>query len=305
MVLSFGLTYATIRFFLATFVFRKIRSIYKIIYNSKAGNTAVTNESPSLFNADLTEVNEQVVEWAKSTESEIKNLKKLEEYRRNFLGNISHELKTPIFSIQGYLHTLLDGGLDDKKINKRYIERAASNAERLQNIVDDLDVINKLEENTALDLSKFDVKELVDEVFKDLEMISKKRKIKLEFDDEFAQSFIVEADREKIRQVLVNLIMNSIKYGGEKGETKVGFHNMEEKVLIEISDNGIGIGEKHLLHLFDRFYRVDTSRSRKLGGSGLGLSIVKHIIEAHDQNINVQSTIGEGSSFSFTLDSLK
>lgn len=293
-------TYLIVRFFLSKLIFPKIKLIYKLIYDSKSTG-ADKNGDSDVFSADLNIVNQQVAEWAKSTESEIEDLKKLEEYRRNFLGNISHELKTPIFSIQGYLHTLLDGGLNDKKINKRYIERAASNTERLQNIVDDLDVINKLEEGNILDLTKFDIKELVEEVFRDLEMMGKEKKIRLEFQKGSAQSNMVEADREKIRQVLVNLITNSIKYGIDKGKTKVGFRDTEENVLVEIDDDGIGISERHLNHLFDRFYRVDTSRSRKLGGSGLGLSIVKHIVEAHQQTINVKSNIGKGSTFSFTL----
>jgi two-component system phosphate regulon sensor histidine kinase PhoR len=301
----FAITYLIVRFFLSEVVFRKIRLIYKIIHDSKAQGGNVSDKPLDVLQTDLNIVNDEVMKWAKNTESEIENLKKLEIYRRNFLGNISHELKTPIFSIQGYLHTLLDGGLNDEKINMRYIERAVSNADRLQNIVDDLEVINKLEEGTSLDISKFDIKELVDEVYRDLEMLADEKRIKLNFDKSFNRSFIVEADKEKIRQVLNNLISNSIKYGNDKGKTKIGFHDMEDHVLIEVSDDGIGISEAHLIHVFDRFYRVDSSRSRKLGGSGLGLAIVKHILEAHQQTITVKSKVGKGSTFSFTLKKMK
>lgn len=287
-----------VRFFLEKYVFRKVKLIYKLIYDSK-------KEKPTqdISKESLEDVNMKVMEWAVSTKKEIASLKSLEEYRKNYVGNISHELKTPIFSIQAYLHTLLEGGLYDENINKEYLKRAADNTERLQNIVEDLDIITKLESGKAeLDIKKFDIKELVKDIFLDLKSMAKKKKITLAFKDPSSPSFVVLADRESIRQVFTNLLVNSIKYGKEGGTTKVSFYDMDTEVLTEISDNGIGIDEKHLKHVFDRFYRVDSSRSRKQGGSGLGLSIVKHIIEAHDQTINVRSTVDVGSTFGFTLE---
>lgn len=296
-VFALTINFLIVRFFLEKYVFRKVKLIYKLIYDSKKDKTAqdISQES-------LEDVNMKVMEWAVSTKKEIASLKSLEEYRKNYVGNISHELKTPIFSIQAYLHTLLEGGLYDENINKEYLKRAADNTERLQNIVEDLDIITKLESGKAeLDIKRFDIKELVKDIFLDLKSMAKKKRIILQFKDASAPSFFVMADRESIRQVFTNLLVNSIKYGKEGGTTKVSFYDMDTEVLTEISDNGIGIEEKHLKHVFDRFYRVDSSRSRKQGGSGLGLSIVKHIIEAHDQTINVRSTVDVGSTFGFTL----
>ncbi|MBK9733511.1 MAG: sensor histidine kinase [Saprospiraceae bacterium] len=291
------LNFFIVRFFLEKYVFRKIKLIYKLIYESKKDKS-----SNDINKESLEDVNAKVMEWAENTKNEIAALKSLEEYRKNYVGNISHELKTPIFSIQAYLHTLIEGGLYDENINKDYLQRAADNTERLQNIVEDLDVITKLESGQVeLDFKRFDIKEMVRDIFLDLKSIAKKKKISLQLKDGAAQSFNVLADRESIRQVFTNLIVNSIKYGKDGGTTKVSFYDMETELLVEVSDNGIGIDEKHLKHVFDRFYRVDSSRSRKQGGSGLGLSIVKHIIEAHDQTINVRSTPNVGSTFGFTL----
>ncbi|NBU52537.1 MAG: sensor histidine kinase, partial [Chitinophagia bacterium] len=297
---SFLVSFAVVRFFLERFIFRRIKLVYKVISESKDS----LKDAPGLnsTNTTLEDVNDKVTEWAEAAEEEISYLKSLEDYRKKFVGDISHELKTPIFSIQGYLHTLLDGGLYDESINRKYIERAASNVERLQMIVEDLEMINKLEsESEELYIVEFDLKELVSEVFRDLEIIANEKAIKLLFKPGADKPFMVEADREKIRQVLVNLIINSIKYGKEGGITKVSFYDMDELVLTEVSDNGVGIIEEHLKHVFDRFYRADKSRSRNVGGSGLGLSIVKHIMEAHKQKITVRSTSGLGSTFSFTL----
>lgn len=294
-------TYFLLRYFLEHFIFRKIKLIYKIIHDSKLRLSSDSKIS-NLDNQSIESVNEEVVQWAKRTENEIVYLNQLESYRKNYLGNISHELKTPIFSIQGYLHTLIDGGLYDDQINKKYLARAISNLERLENIVEDLETINKLESGgVVLDLTSFDIRELALEVINDLEIMATDKNIKIRFKEGATKAFVVEADRENIRQVFTNLITNSIKYGNQGGVTKIGFYDMADKVLIEVSDNGIGIAETHLRHLFDRFYRVDSSRSRKEGGSGLGLSIVKHIIEAHHQSINVRSTSDVGSTFGFTL----
>lgn len=295
-------SYLTIHFLLDTFIYRRIKLIYKIIRKSK---TSVPDKR-SLQRSDeplLDGVEKEVQQWAETQQNEIETLKTLESYRRRFIGNVSHELKTPIFSIQGYIYTLIDGGLYDENVNMRYLERAASNVDRLLTIVQDLEEISKLEsEDLILDIQKFDIKALVKEVFTDLEVNARQRHVTLAFKEGADKSFVVMADREGIRQVLTNLLLNSIKYGNENGTTKVSFYVMDKHILVEISDNGIGIEEKHLNHLFDRFYRVDKSRSRESGGSGLGLSIVKHIIEAHNQTVNVRSTPGQGSTFGFTLD---
>lgn len=299
-VLTFISSFLIVRFFLENYIFRRIKLVYKVISDSKDS----LKDAPE-FNSTKTtleDVKDTVTEWALSAEEEISSLKSLENYRKKFVGDISHELKTPIFSIQGYLHTLIDGGLYDENINKKYLLRAASNADRLQMIVDDLEMINKLEaESEALDITNFDLKELVLEVFSDLGIIARKKSVSLIFKPGADKAFMVEADREKIRQVLINLINNSIKYGRDGGVTKISFYDMDKVVLTEVSDNGVGIEEEHLKHVFDRFYRADKSRSRNIGGSGLGLAIVKHIIEAHKQKMTVRSTPGLGSTFGFTL----
>lgn len=293
--------YAAISFLLKKFVLEKLALIYNFIQDTRLKNSALKQEKLNI--TSIEDVKSDVIKWAEDTEKQIQSLRSLEEYRKNFVGNVSHELKTPIFSIQGYLHTLLEGGIYDEKINVKYIERAAQNADRLQNIVEDLEGIAKLESGKlVLDMQKFDIKTLVSEVFQDFNITASELNIKLGFKPGADTSFKVAGDMEMIRQVFVNLINNSIKYGVEEGETEISFYDMGGNVLIEISDNGIGIENKHINHLFDRFYRVDPSRSRMLGGSGLGLSIVKHIIEAHKQTIKVTSTPGKGSIFSFTLD---
>ena len=292
-----ALNFLIVRFFIEKYVFRKVKLIYKLIYDSKKDKFAddINKES-------LEDVNTKVIEWAENTKKELATLQSLEEYRKNYVGNISHELKTPIFSIQAYLYTLLDGGLYDEKINKDYLKRAVDNTVRLQNIVEDLEIITKLESGQVqLELRRFDIRELVQDIFKDLKSMAKKKKVSLKFKEGASHPFFVMADRDSIRQVLTNLVVNSIKYGVEGGTIKVSFYDTESEILTEVSDNGLGIEEKHLKHVFDRFYRVDYSRSRKQGGSGLGLSIVKHIIEAHDQTINVRSTVNIGSTFGFTL----
>ena len=291
-----------IQFILDRFIYRRIKLIYKIIRKSKIS----VPEKKSLQKSDdpiFRSVEKEVQQWAETRQDEIETLKTLEAYRRRFIGNVSHELKTPIFSIQGYIYTLIDGGIHDENVNMRYLERAASNVDRLLTIVQDLEEISKLESgDLVLDIQKFDIKNLVREVFNDLEVNARQRNITLAFKEGADRSFYVKADRESIRQVLTNLILNSIKYGIENGITKVSFYVMDKQLLVEISDNGIGIEEKHLKHLFDRFYRVDKSRSRDSGGSGLGLAIVKHVLEAHQQSVNVRSTPGKGSTFGFTLD---
>lgn len=288
-------------FFIKRYIFRRIKPIYKLIHDKKVSaqhdNLENKNEN-DLF--DL--VSDDVASWANEQENTIRQLQMLENYRRDFLGNVSHELKTPIFNIQGYVHTLMDGAMDNEQLLHKYLDRTAKNIDRLQTIVEDLESISKLElGEQVLELQKFDIKKLTEEVFEHLEMKASEKNIKLLLKDGANQSYKVLGDKEYIRQVLTNLTLNSIKYGKENGITKVGFYNMDTYLLIEVADNGIGIEKQHLNHLFDRFYRVDPSRSRIAGGSGLGLSIVKHIMEAHQQTISVRSTPNEGSTFGFTL----
>jgi len=215
-------------------------------------------------------------------------------------------LKTPIFSIQGYLHTLLDGALYDEKINKRYLERAVSNVMRLQTIVEDLEEINSIDDQIGnLNSVNFDLNRLVQDLIEDIKVQTEEKNIELRFINPSVQGQMVEGEVESVRRVFTNLLVNSFKYGKTNGVTSIEVFDMDEKVLIEVSDNGIGIPEEDLKHVFDRFYRVDPSRSRALGGSGLGLSIVKHIVEAHGGSVTVKSNEGEGSTFGFTLTKAK
>ena len=293
--------YATIRFLLEKYLIRKIRLIYKIIKKTKL-NPNHENQDKVNHSLSFDDVGQQVNDWAIDTREEIKSLKALEDYRKNYVGTISHELKTPLFSIEGFLHTLVEGGLYDDRINMDYLHRSINNLERLKNIVNDLELINKLDSDEhTLDIVRFDMKKLALEVFADMEIHAKESNIELRFKDLSLPEYFVMADRENIRQVFSNLIVNAIKYGKEGGVINIAFYRMDNLILTEVSDNGIGIEKKHLNHLFDRFYRIDASRSREQGGSGLGLSIVKHIIEAHNHTINVRSTIGVGSTFGFTL----
>lgn len=300
-IATFFIAYFIILSYLRRYIYRKIKLIYKTIHNRKI-STDMKSTTVDLDADIIKEVEEDVANWAKSQEEQLEKYRGFAEYRRRYIGDISHELKTPIFNIQGYLHTLINGGLNDESIAQPFLEKAAKNVERLQTIVDDLSAINRLETGGQfLDIEPFDLRALAEEVIDDLDMKAGQSNIQLQLKDGANQSFIVEADRENIRQVFTNLINNSIKYGNEGGITKIALYDMAETVLVEVADDGIGIGEKHLPHVFDRFYRVDKSRSRQKGGSGLGLSIVKHIIEAHQQTINVRSTKGLGSTFGFTL----
>ena len=224
-----------------------------------------------------------------------------ENYRREFLGNVSHELKTPIFNIQGYVQTLLDGGLNDEDINIKYLQRTSKSVDRMINIVEDLESISRLEsEDEDLDIQRFNIVNIAKEVFDQLEMKSNKMTVSLELDNQSKTDFVM-GDPDKIQQVLMNLVSNSIKYGKQNGKTRVRFFDMEDNVLVEVADDGIGIDEESVPRLFERFYRVDKNRSRDIGGTGLGLSIVKHILESHNTTINVRSTKGVGSTFSFIL----
>ena len=286
-----------IYFILKKQFYEKIQIIYKNIYKFK-GTSNISDLN--LENADI-----EAEDWANQKEEELLEMKKNENFRREFLGNVSHELKTPIFNIQGYIQTLIDGGLKDENINLKYLKRANISVERMINIVDDLEVISRLEtEDDELDYENFNICNLINEVFDQLEMKTNIRNISLVLNNN-SNSEIIYADRNKIQQVFMNLISNSIKYGKENGKTDVRLFDMSDKMLIEVADDGIGISEEALERLFERFYRVDKNRSREIGGTGLGLAIVKHIIEAHQQTINVRSTQDVGSTFSFILEKAK
>jgi len=300
-LITFVTIFLVFYFSVEKFIYRKIKLIYKNIHALKS-TKEIADEKMKMSSDVIAEVNDEVITWAKERNSEIDLLIKQADYRKEFLGNVSHELKTPIMSIQGYLETLSDGGIDDPTINGIYIDKALKNVERMIMIIDDLVNISMLESGELeLNYKKFDVNELVKEVFESLEMQAAASKTKLAIKDGCDYTFNVFADEKLIREVLVNLITNSIKYGREGGFVHAGFYNMGENILIEIADNGYGIPKEYHNRVFERFFRMERSRSRDMGGTGLGLAIVKHVIEAHNQNVNVRSTIGEGSTFGFTL----
>ena len=251
---------------------------------------------------EVENLRKEILAWAAERKDEIERLKKLEVYRKEFLGNVSHELKTPIFNIQGYVLTLLDGGLEDDAINRDYLMRAERSIDRMITIIDDLEAISQLETGELqLEPEKFDMVALSKDILDAQEMKATGKGIMLSIDGEIKPLF-VWADRFRIRQVMTNLVVNSIKYGKEYGETKIKFYENADSIQIEVNDNGIGIAPEHLPRLFERFYRVDKSRSREQGGTGLGLAIVKHIIEAHNHTITASSEEGKGTTFTFTLE---
>ncbi len=298
LAVSFFLFY----YILNHFIYNKIRLIYKTIRDMKLPREQ-RREKPFRSNDIILEANEEVEAWARDKKKEIDDLKRMEAYRREFLGNVSHELKTPIFNIQGYVLTLLDGGLDDPQINRDYLLRTEQSIDRMISIVEDLEDIAKLEAGEAkLRYSHFDMTVLVRALFEQLEMEAAEKQVRLTFGRHNAYPVMVFADRQKIQQVISNLIVNAIKYNKEGGHVKVSFFDMDKHILTEVTDEGEGIAREELLRVFERFYRGEKSRSRNGGGgSGLGLAIVKHIIEAHEQTINVRSTPGVGTTFAFTL----
>jgi len=303
-ITSFIFSYFIIYQTLETFIYKKIKLIYKTIHRLKRGKN---NKSDSFdLQADsLENVNNEFIAWANIQKNEIDQMKELEQYRRNFVGNVSHELKTPIFNIQGYIHTLLDGGLHDENINVKYLEKTSKSVDRMIAMVEDLETISALESGVIeMNMTSFNIIDLTKEVIDFLEVKAQKKNINLYAAIDDHQSAInVKADKTRIRQILINLIDNAIKYTDDTNNpyVKVSFYDMDENILIEVSDNGLGIAVENIPHLFARFYRVDSARSRSQGGTGLGLSIVKHIIEAHKQTINVRSNLGVGTTFSFTL----
>ncbi len=302
---TFILTYLLAAYAVQRFIYDKIKVIYKLIHSQKVKKEDKTKPSIDLDRDIISEVDSEVAEWANERDKEIEYLRNLENYRKEFVGNVSHELKTPIFNIQGYVLTLLDGGLEDPTINRNYLQRAESSIERMINIVQDLESISQFESGQLiLDIERADIVRLATDVIHALELKAKKKGIKLVLKEEYDPIYVM-ADGDRIKQLLINLIENSIKYGKPNGRTKISFFDMDENILVEVTDDGIGIEEKHLSRLFERFYRVDKSRSREAGGTGLGLSIVKHIIEAHNQTITVRSTPGVGSTFGITLKKVK
>lgn len=298
-IVSGTVSYFIVFYLLEKLITNKIRILYRTIHSFKISK----GDFPVNMDEDVLEKTEkEVISWVKTKREEIDRLKEQEAFRREFIGNLAHELRTPIFSIQGYILTLLEGGLEDENINIKFLERASKGVDRMTNILEDLDTITKLEsERIKINKKNIDVKDLAEEILESFEIKAKEKNIKLILDSKDLDSIMVYCDRDKIGQVLTNLINNALNYGKEKGYVKVRFFDFEDNYLVEVADNGVGIEEKHLPRLFERFYRVDKSRSRHDGGTGLGLAIVKHIVEAHGQMINVRSTPGEGSTFSFTL----
>jgi len=284
---------------LQRFIYSKIKLIFRNMHSMKVGRSAFRLDMKKDV---LGDVNQEVVDWADDRMAEIEDLREKENFRKEFVGNVSHELKTPIFSIQGYILTLLEGALEDPNFNRKFLMKAAKSVDRMTMLVEDLDTITQFESGSLkLDIEKIDIVELVKEVIEQREEEAKQKEITLRFNKTYEKPIYVEADSFRVSQVLINLITNSINYGKIGGKTTVRFFDMDERILVEVEDNGPGIDKEHIPRLFERFYRVDKSRSRHQGGTGLGLAICKHIIEGHEQSLNVRSEVGKGSVFSFTL----
>lgn len=296
--LVFVISFLIIQSRVEAFIYSKIKNLYKelnLIDSISLSKPDITTDMKSLL--------DNISEFSRDNKLEIESLKVREEFRKEFIGNVAHELKTPIFTIQGYIENLIDGAIDDNSVRDKFLNRAKISVERLIYIIKDLDMITKLESGTLnLEKDSFDIIELIKNTYDELEIQAQKKDIKLIFNKLYSEPIIVFADKDKIQQVITNLIINSIKYGTNKGTTEVSLESItSDKLIVRITDNGEGIQKEHLSRLFERFYRVDQSGSRKQGGSGLGLSIVKHIIDAHNENVYVESKFGIGSEFSFTL----
>jgi two-component system phosphate regulon sensor histidine kinase PhoR len=300
-------SFLLILYTLQKFIYRKIKLIYKFIYQTKASKKEEFYYKNILPQKSIDEVRMDVEAWGRQRKAEIEMLQQNEAYRKDFLQNLSHELKTPIFAIQGYIETLLNGALNNPTVNTSFLQSAYRNVDRLVNLVSDLDSISKLESGEQqLIKNSFIIQDLVKEVYDTLSIKANQKQIKFTIKSGCELPLTVYADKEKIRQVLINFIDNAIKYGKQHGEIESSFYKVDgQTILVEISDDGNGIPEEHLLRIFERFYRTDMARSRKIGGSGLGLAICKHIIEAHGQTIHVRSKIDVGSTFGFTLQSRK
>lgn len=301
-LVCFLTAFLIIQYRVQQFIYKRVKKIYDdltLLESSTFDRSQITT--------DMATLTQEIDKYAKNKKIEIEALKIRERYRKEFIGNVSHELKTPLFMVQGYISTLIDGAADDKTLREKYLKRADKGVERLIYIIKDLDMITKFEAgDLRLEIESFDIVELVENVFELLEMKAAKKKIALTFDMDYKHPIMVNGDRERIQQVISNLIVNSIKYGEKNGTTEVSIENLiKNKVIVRITDNGEGIEKTHIPRLFERFYRIDKSGSRKEGGSGLGLAIVKHIIEAHDEKLYVESEYGIGSEFSFTLEKAK
>jgi two-component system phosphate regulon sensor histidine kinase PhoR len=298
-------SYLLISFVLERFIYRKIKLIYKFIYQTKATKKEETYYKYILPQKSIDEVREDVEQWAEENKQEMELLKQNEQFRREFLQNLSHEFKTPVFAIQGYVESLLSGAMNNPEINKRFLENTEKNVERLSNLIQDLDEISKLERGElVLTRTNFVIQDFVKEVFESLSIKAVSQRIAFTIKKGCESPLTVFADKEKIRQVLINLLDNSIKYGKQGGHIVASMYKVDEAhILVEISDDGIGIPEKNLYRIFERFYRTEGGRSRDITGSGLGLAICKHIIEAHGQTIHVRSTEGLGTTIGFTLES--
>ncbi|MBI6116275.1 sensor histidine kinase [Salegentibacter maritimus] len=301
-LITYFVSFFIIQYRVEHFIYKRIKKIYDNVSLLES-----TSLSPNRVTTDMATLTREVEKFTKDKKLEIDSLKVRETYRKEFMGNVSHELKTPLFTVQGYILTLLDGAMKDKTVRKKYLQRASKGVERLIYIVRDLDMITKLETGDLhLEKEDFNIVEIIQGSFDLLEMKAAKKNITLTFDIDYDKPIWVYGDRDRIQQILTNLIVNSIKYGKEDGTTEISIENLiKNKVIVRVTDNGEGIEEENLPRVFERFYRVDKSGSRKEGGSGLGLSIVKHIIEAHDEKIYVESVFGVGSEFSFTLEKSK
>jgi two-component system phosphate regulon sensor histidine kinase PhoR len=295
----FTISFFIIQYRAERFIYRRLKKIYEDV--SILNVNDLKKESTT---TDIEKLSKSMQRFVEGKRLEIESLTERDSFRRDFLGNLAHELKTPLFTVQGYILTLMEGAVNDKQIRIKYLDRANKGVERLVAVIKDLDMIAKLEnDGMKLNIDVFNILELIQNVFDLLEMKAKKRNITLQFDQVYEFPVFVKGDIEKIEQVLINLIVNSIKYGNPNGITMLGVESYNDtKFIVKVIDNGEGIQKEHITRLFERFYRVDQSRSREQGGSGLGLSIVKHIVEAHDENILLKSTYGEGSEFSFTLE---
>jgi two-component system, OmpR family, phosphate regulon sensor histidine kinase PhoR len=300
-------SYILINYTVQRFIYRKIKLIYKLIYQTKASKKEEFYFKNILPQKSINEVNIDVEQWAIQHKGEIEILRKNEAFRKEFLLNLSHELKTPIFAIQGYVDTLMGGALENPDINKKFLGNASKNVDRLVNLLEDLDEITKLESGELiLNKKNFIIQDVIREVFESLSIKGDEKKIKCFIKSGCELPLMVYADKEKIRMVISNLVDNAIKYGKQNGHIEGSVYKIDgKKILIEITDDGYGIAEEHLPRIFERFYRTDLARARKAGGSGLGLSIVKHIIEAHEDAIHVRSKIDVGSTFGFILPSAK
>lgn len=294
------LNYIVVRYWISIEIYEKVRTIYKNIYNFKVSKIDLKQKIKASV-LGLDQAKDEVNEWMEENNKNLDKMIALEQYRKEYIGNVAHELKTPIFNVQGYISTLLDGAMEDSDLTKKYLLRADNAVERLIAITQDLDTIAQLElKEVPLEISSFDITNLIKEVAESLELKAQERNVIINLQQQ--DPIFVQADKVRIRQVLVNLIENAIKYSKEvDGEVRIKIFDMEDQELIEISDHGIGIEEKDISRVFERFYRTDKARSREYGGTGLGLAIVKHIIEAHNQTINVRSQIGKGTVFGFTL----